>query len=200
MKKIKVAITGGIGSGKSLVSSYFENKGYPVIRADDVAKELMLNDESVKKKIIKIFGEQSYNGNKLNTKFLSEKIFINSENVAKINSIVHPSTIKKIEEVIQRHFQSTEIVFIESALVFEAKIQKNFDFIILVYSKKNIRMNRTMARDKSGEEEIGKRISFQIPDEKKKERVHFVIENNSTIEELKIRAEFILQLLKNLSS
>ncbi|MEW6702408.1 MAG: dephospho-CoA kinase [Bacteroidota bacterium] len=200
-QNLKIAITGGIGSGKSLVSNFVESCGYPVIKSDDIAKELMLKDESVKKNIIKAFGRESYNENGLNTKYLSQHVFCDppeAERIEKINSIVHPPTIKKIEELSNKFFETHKIVFIESALVYEAKIQKMFDFVVLIYSEERIRIQRAMERNKVSEEVIRKRMVFQIPDYKKKERAHFVIENNSTISELEKRTQFILNLLQSL--
>lgn len=197
-KNLKIAITGGIGSGKSLVSNFVKSRGYPVIKSDDIAKELMQKDESVKKKIIIEFGSESYNENGLNTKYLAEHVFCDRGKVEKINAIVHPSTIKKIEELSNLLFEKHKIVFVESALVYEAKIQKVFDFVVLIYSEEKIRIARAMERNKVSEEEIRKRMAFQIPDDKKKERAHFVIENNSTISELEKRTQFILNLLQSL--
>ena len=87
-KKLKIAITGGIGSGKSSVSKIIESLGFPVIKADDVAKELMLKNGSIKKKIIKLFGKESFTEKGINTKYLADNVFSNKEKVGKINSII----------------------------------------------------------------------------------------------------------------
>ena len=195
-KKLKIAITGGIGSGKSSVSKIVESLGFPVIKADDLAKELMLKDESIKKKIIITFGQESFTEKGINTKYLAENVFSKKEKVAKINSIIHPPTIKKIEEISKKLFEKHNLVFVESALVFEAKIQKLFDYVILIYADEEIRIARKMENDGMKEIDIEKRMSFQIPDEKKTDRAHFVIDNNSTKEELESRTKFVIELLK----
>jgi len=195
-KKLKIAITGGIGSGKSSVSKIVESLGFPVIKADDLAKELMLKDDSIKKKIIKTFGKESFTENGINTKYLADNIFINKEKVGKINSIIHPPTIKKIEEISQKLFEKHNLVFVESALVYEAKIQKLFNYVILIYAEEEIRISRKMENDTMKKIDIEKRMSFQIPDEKKTDRAHFVIDNNSTKEELESRTKFVVELLK----
>ena len=195
-KKLKIAITGGIGSGKSSVSKIVESLGFPVIKADDLAKELMLKDDSIKKKIIKTFGKESFTENGINTKYLADNIFINKEKVGKINSIIHPPTIKKIEEISQKLFEKHNLVFVESALVYEAKIQKLFNYVILIYAEEEIRISRKMENDTMKKIDIEKRMSFQIPDEKKTDRAHFVIDNNSTKEELESRTKFVIELLK----
>lgn len=195
-KNLKIAITGGIGSGKSLVTSYVEKLGYSVLKSDDIAKDLMQNDESIKKKIINEFGPPAYNGKILNAKYLAENVFTHPDKVLRINSIVHPPTTKKISELTIQLFAKHKIVFVESALIYEAKIQDLFDYVILIYSDEKTRISRVMEREKISHNDIEKRMAFQIPDEQKKELADFVIENNSSITELETRANFILNILK----
>ncbi len=200
MKKIKIAITGGIGSGKSLVSDYLEKKDFSVLRADLIAKELMAHDAEVKRLIIAEFGADSFIDDKLNTKFLAEKIFSNEENVLKINAIVHLPTMEKIDQLANDIFKSQNVVFIESALVFEANLEDYFDYILLVYAEEKIRIERVLRREQITEDQIRVRMQFQIPDEEKKEDADFVIDNSTTIEELYNRIEFILILMKQLTA
>lgn len=199
-KKLKIGITGGIGSGKSLVSDFIKENGYTVLLSDLIAKDLMRNDDKIKKQITKSFGDQSYVEGKLNTKYLAENVFVKKENVEKINSIVHPPTLNRIEKESNKILQKDNLVFVESALIYEAKFQKMFDHVILIYSERDLRIKRAMDRDKISNDEVEKRMQFQLPDEDKKERASFVIENNSTIEELKVRVKFILNLLTSLTS
>lgn len=194
--KLLIAITGGIGSGKSIVSSIIESQGYCVLKSDSIAKKIMLEDNEVKQEIIKYFGTQSYINNQLNTEYLSEKVFSSKENLEKINSIVHPKTIKKTLELAEKEFQKSKYVFVESALIYEAKIEKYFDYIILIYSDEQSRIRRVMERDKIPEDKIRQRMNFQIPDEKKKARADFVIENNHDLVELEKKVLFVLNLIK----
>ena len=197
MKKIKVAITGGIGSGKSQVTNIFSNAGYPVIKADDLAKEIMCSDHTIKEKIIEEFGSQAFNGDIPDTKYLSENVFSDAEKVEKINSIIHPVTIRKTEQEIRKLFKDFNIVFVESALVFEAKIRKMFNYIILVTAKENTRMKRIVLRDKTTEDKVLSRMKFQMDDEKKIQLCDFVIDNNGSIPELENKCKFVLQMLKS---
>lgn len=197
-KKLKIGITGGIGAGKSLVSRYFEDAGFPVIKSDEVAKELLINDESVKKQIINTFGKSSYSADGVNSKFLAEQIFSDPEKNQKMNSIVHPPTTDKIDVITKKLFEENNIVFVESALIYEAEIEDRFDYVILVYSGENTCIERVMGRGSISEDEIRSRMAFQIPPEKKREWADFVIENNSSKEDLKSRSSFILTILKSL--
>lgn len=194
----RIGITGGIGSGKSIVSGFIEEQGFKVLRSDLIAKELIAKDENLKKKVIKSFGAESIVEGKLNSKYLTEKIFSSQKNVDKINSIVHPPTLKRIEELIKIDWADSKIIFVESALIYEAKIQKMFDYNILVYSKPDLRIERVVKRDKVSVEDVLKRMKFQIDDEKKKGKADFVIENNSTITTLKNNTLFILGFINSL--
>ncbi|MFC2136090.1 dephospho-CoA kinase [Bacteroidota bacterium] len=198
-KKSKIAVTGGIGSGKSTVCDVFREKGYPVIVADDIAKEILVDDENVKKKIVEEFGKDSYDSAGLNRKYLAEKVFQNPENVEKINLIVHPPTIQKINNLAREKLLNSDMVFVESALIFEAKMWKEYNFTILVASEDENKIRRVVKRDNVDDDSIIKRLANQIPDKDKRNRVDFVIENNSSIDDLKRRSLFILSLIKNLT-
>ena len=200
MKKIKVAITGGIGAGKSLVTNYLGKNGYPIISADDLAKNLMQTNPSLKKKIIDEFGSKAYDGDVLNKKFLAVEVFSDQEKVEKINSIIHPVVIRKIEEECKKSFKDHDIVFIESALVFEAKIRKIFNYIILVTADEDTRIKRIMLRDDVTEEEVRARMQFQMDDEKKIQLSDFVFHNTGTLMQLEDKCKFVLHILKSLTA
>lgn len=197
-KNLSVAITGGIGSGKSLASDFIERQGFPIIRADILAKELMKNDPTLRKEIIKEFGVESFIDGKLNTEFLSKNVFNDQKKLKKINSIVHPVTIRKIQELVKSYFKNHKIVFVESALVFEAKIREEFDHVILICSDETIRIDRVVARDGATEKKVKSIISNQLPDEKKRKLADFVIDNNGTVEELYSKCQFILNVIQSL--
>lgn len=196
-KNLKIGITGGIGSGKSLVTAFLEKKGYPVLKSDQVAKDLMSSDEAIMRKIVNEFGANSYNGKVLNKSYLAENVFSDQEKVQRINSIVHPPTTRKIDELTKQLFAKHQLVFVESALIFEAEIQNRFDFVILVFSEEQARIARVLKRDKISQTDVEKRMAFQIPDNQKKELADFVIENNSSIPDLEKRVQFILTVIKS---
>jgi len=197
-KKLKIAVTGGIGTGKSLVCRFFESQGYYVINADLIAKNLMANDEKVKEKLIKAFGKNVFDKNGLNKKFISNLIFSDEKNLNKINSIVHPAAIKKITELAETELLLKDIVFVESALIFEAKRENLYDYILLVTSPLEKRIERIMNRDKISKEEILSRINAQMSDDEKKKKSHFIINNDSTEEELQKKAKLFLGIFEKL--
>ena len=89
-KKIKVAITGNIGSGKSTFTKFLFEAGYPVILADDISKEILAGDPEVRKEVINEFGAESFQGNKINKKYIADTIFSDPKKLKKINSIIKP--------------------------------------------------------------------------------------------------------------
>ena len=197
-KKLKVAVTGSIGSGKSLFCEYLQECKYNVISADDTAKEILSSNEIVKNKIIKTFGEESYLNGKLNRKFLAERVFSNPVSVEKINSIVHPETIKTIGNMMDKILAKEKIIFVEAALIYEANMEELFDYVVLITASEKIRKERKIKNNNFTEEEFTKRNLNQIKDEEKKKRADFVFENNEGIKELKQKADFLLNILEAL--
>lgn len=198
MKKLVIGITGGIGSGKTTVSDIFINNNYTVLKTDDIAKKIMNENSEVKQKITSQFGNECYDDGKLNTKHLAKKVFNHPANIGKLNKIVHPPTIQFIRTETKALLQNADIVFVESALIYEAKMQDLFDYILLITSHEDTRIKRVLKRDLETISEIKSRIINQIPEEQKRGRAHFVIENNSSIEDLKSRVIFFLGLFKSL--
>lgn len=194
-KKLVIGITGGIGAGKSIVSDLIEKSGFPVLRSDLIAKELMISDTSIKKNLADEFGEEIVKDGKLDTKLLAKFVFGNDASLQLINSIVHPPTLKFIDDEIKKLHKKFNIVFVESALIYEAEFEDMFDYIILVYSSEQTRIERVTSRDMVSVNDVKMRMKHQISDEKKKEIADFVIENNSDEIELKVKIEFILKIL-----
>ena len=197
-KKLKVGITGSIGSGKSTFSKFIADTGFKVINVDDISKELLVSDKLIKEKIIELFGKESYIGDEVNKKYLAEKVFSNSEQVARINSIVHPAVIKKTESLILQNLEDANIAFAEAALIYEADMENIFDFVILVTTNEKLRLDRKVRFDNYTKEQFLKRNENQIPDDEKKKRADFVIENSGSLEELKSKCGFIIKILQGL--
>jgi dephospho-CoA kinase len=197
-KKLKVGITGSIGSGKSTFSKFIADTGFKVINVDDISKELLASDKLIKEKIIELFGKESYIGDEVNKKYLAEKVFSNSEQVARINSIVHPAVIKKTESLILQNLEDANIAFAEAALIYEADMENIFDFVILVTTNEKLRLDRKVRFDNYTKEQFLKRNENQIPDDEKKKRADFVIENSGSLEELKSKCGFIIKILQGL--
>lgn len=173
---LRIGLTGGIGSGKSVVAKVFETLGIPVYYADDAAKRLMNTDKELKAAIIKNFGARSYTNGKLDRKYLATIVFNDKEKLALLNSLTHPVTIRDAAEWMSR--QSSPYIIKEAALLFESGADKNLDHIIGVDAPLPLRIKRVIARDGTSREEIMKRINRQMDEKEKMKRCDFVIVNN----------------------
>jgi dephospho-CoA kinase len=201
--KLKVvAITGGIGSGKTTVANHLAELGFPVINTDLLAKKLMNSDEKLKILLSNEFGPEIYLENgELNSKFLSKIVFgndsLSKKNLDKLNRIVHPAVIDLMMEEIEKFAnEGNELIFVESALIYEAGLDEGFDYIIVVDANESKRIKWTSEKLKLPESEIRIRNSEQISTDMKKNLADFVIENNGTISEMLASADFILDLVK----
>jgi len=199
---VLVGITGGIGSGKTTAANYIAQLGYPVIYTDSLAKFVMNNDEYVKSQLKNYFGSEIYNSNgEIVAEKLSSIVFdINSnndENLTRLNQIVHPPTIDLMMEEIEKLLEKGEkLIFVESALIYEAGLEDGFDYIIVIDADEEKRIERTATRLKLSSEEIRKRNSKQISTEYKRNMADFVIENNGDIEQMHKSIDFVLSLIK----
>ncbi|MCC6864947.1 MAG: dephospho-CoA kinase [Ignavibacteria bacterium] len=181
--KLKIGITGGIGSGKSLAASFFESKGYPVIYADKVAKELYNSDRTLLKLLVKEFGKGILdNKGKFNSINARKIIFLNRKNIKRVNSIVHPFVLKQIDEISAKI--NSNIVFIEAAIMFESGSYKKMDYVLLIFANKKTRIKRIMKRDKIKQSEVLKLMNLQMNEQEKLKRADFIIKNNGSSNEL----------------
>lgn len=193
-KKITIGITGSIGSGKSEFTKIAENSGFPVLRADDISNEFLANNPEVKKQVIKKFGKESYYNNIPNRKYLAEIVFNNPEKLRELEQILHPLVIKEIENKKKEIFRKHNILFVESALIYEADLENLFDFIVLITADREVRLKRKLSKGIT-EEDFIKREMNQIPDEEKRKRADFIFQNNTTIQELHSKFNLLLTLL-----
>jgi len=173
---ITVGITGGIGTGKSLVCRIINIMGYPVFYSDDEAKAILANDSAAIKEVTEIFGPLAYNEKGLDLKYISSQVFAQSELLDALNKIVHP----KVRSVFNtwRSKQVSRIVFNEAAILFETGAYKNNNYNVLVTSPLQLRKKRIKMRDQLSDEQIESRISKQWSDEKKIPLADFVIVND----------------------
>ena len=173
-----VGVTGGIGSGKSVVCQIFECLNVPVYYADDRAKWLMRNDAALIKGITETFGQESYRKEALNTRFLSKTAFSNKGQLDRLNALVHPAVAKDVKRWMDQN-QDRPLLIKEAALLFETGSYKELDCVITVAAEKEIRIRRVLARDpQRSREEIIQIMGNQMPQEEKIELADHVIGNN----------------------
>jgi dephospho-CoA kinase len=176
---LKAGLTGGIGSGKSIVCKVFSTLGIPVYQADIAAKKLYDTDSSLRDGVKSLFGEHVYwTDGTLNRKKLAGIIFSDSENLEKINRLVHPAVRRDFLEYVSRLPETTPYVIHEAAILYEAKMEDMFDAVINVWAPEKTRTERILARDATTENEIKQRISAQWPDKLKIELSDYNIIND----------------------
>ena len=178
MKPKLIGITGGIGAGKSTVSSICKHLGFKVYNSDQRAKEIVSEDSIIKKKLISFFGKNIYKNGVLNRKFLSDKIFNDKSSLQQINSIIHPAVKKDFNSWVINN-SNEKILFKESALLLESGAYKELDKIILIVSDKNLRVSRVLNRDQNrSKKEIESIIDKQIDEVEAIKYADIVIDNN----------------------
>lgn len=174
---IKIAVTGGIGSGKSYISHLLENMHIPVYNADNEAKRLTVSDAGIRGELIALLGEEVYKDGLLNKPLLASYLFSNPAHVLQINSIIHPRVRKDFTVWVERQ-EKCEIVGMESAILYEAGFQDTVDAVIMVYAPVELRIQRAMYRDGASEEQVRARIAAQMDDEEKRRRADFTVVND----------------------
>lgn len=172
-----VAITGGIGSGKTHLAKLFQNLGVPVFFADDQAKALMQNSASLRAKIIDVFGKMSYKNDELNRPYLANLVFNDKTKLAKLNEIVHPAVKAHFKNWLLK--QKSDYIIYENAILFETNSAVDFDYIICVTADLETRINRIIKRDGSTRQQALSRIENQMDDNERIKKSDLVVYNNS---------------------
>jgi dephospho-CoA kinase len=198
---IWIGVTGGIGSGKSLVCSEFARLNIPIFFADDVAKEIADKDDTVRSAIRLEFGDDLYDSdNKLKRKELATRVFGHSERVNSLNSIIHPVVFKRFsgwKDNTERVAPSPYGI-VEAALMFESGFHEMMDYILLVEAETQTRIQRVMLRDNVTESSVQHRIESQASPEILHELSDFILQNSGSADAVTGKVQFFHILFKNL--
>ncbi len=196
-----VGVTGGIGSGKSAVCAGFEKLGRTVLSADGLAREIMDRDPLTKQAVQRLLGSEAYTREgPLDRKFVASRVFGNALLRKQLDAIVHPAVFREIDHRISRLSpqQLHPYVIIEAALIYESGLDKQLDYVIVVHAEKEIRIRRVMNRDRCTREDVLHRMAAQMPDDDKKKRADFAIQNANDGAQLIDKVRFIDRLLKQI--
>ncbi len=177
----QIGITGGIGSGKSLVCKIFKVLGIPVYDADSRAKALYLEDHTLKDEVINLLGKESYHlDGRLNTVYISSKVFQDKILLDQLNALVHPLVKSDYTDWLSRQISSNpSYVLREAALLYEANTEKGLDGVIVVQAPESLRLARVLKRDpQRTEEEVKNIMAKQWPEDRKRALASFVIYND----------------------
>ena len=172
-----IGLTGGIGSGKSVVAKIFATIGIPVFNADEEAKRIMQTSPEIKAKLIEQFGDDIYNAHGLDKEKLAAIVFNDPFQLQLLNAIVHPVTIQAAKDWAAK--QTSPYVIKEAALIFESAAADGLFKVIGVTAPMSLRIQRVMQRDGVSKEQVEARMQHQISDTIKMRLCDFVIENNN---------------------
>ena len=195
---LRVGLTGGIGSGKSTASNFFELFGSFVINADEEAKKILSSNETVQHELISEFGTDIIDvSGEINKAKLAKVAFQDEDHQQRLNSVIHPYIYNSIDDYFNDVLKDGkfDIFIVDGALIFESGYDVHMDYIVVVTALLKNRMERALARQTLSREEILKRIDFQWPEEDKTSLADFVIHNDGTEAELN---DQIVELFKKL--
>lgn len=172
----KIGLTGGIGSGKSMVARCLEVSGYPVFYSDAVAKSLMENDPSMRLALVDLFGLEAFTDVGLNRPYLANCIFNDASSKERLEALVHPKVRETFNQWSEN--QKSALVFNEAAILFETGGEQHLDEVWLVVSPIELRLKRIATRDGQPEDRIRERMNNQWPDERKISLANHIIYND----------------------
>lgn len=196
-----IGLTGGIGTGKSTVSRKLRERGYPVIDLDVISREVIEYPEVIDELVRNFGNEILENQNNISGKKsisrnkLRQTVFKEEKKVSVLNSIMHPPIVKEMRRQIEELRKSYKTVFVEVQLLFEAKLEKEFDIIVLVYADKKTQLERVLKRDGRSEGEVQQIINAQIDMTEKRRVSNYIIENNGDSEMLDLEIEKFIKKL-----
>lgn len=173
---LKVGVTGGIGSGKSIVCQVFHAFGIPVFSADDAARQLMENDPDLIQRIQLLLGNEVYVQGKLDRAKVSSIVFKEPEKLQALNALVHPATIGYSKRWMGD--QSSPYVIKEAAIFFESGSDKEMDIMIGVFAPVELRIRRSMKRGNLSREQVKAIMAKQMDEDEKMSRCDHVITND----------------------
>lgn len=176
---IKMGITGGIGTGKSVVSDIFHLHGIPLYNADREAKKLNDSSPYIRAQLTLQIGEDLYTEDKLDRKKLASIIFHDSRKLAIVNSIIHPELARHFTEWCRQRECSYPMVILDAALLIEAGFYQFVDKVVMVQAPKELRIARVMQRDRSTRDEVEARMNSQLPEEEKIKYADYLICNDN---------------------
>ncbi|MGV8963980.1 MAG: dephospho-CoA kinase [Candidatus Saccharimonadaceae bacterium] len=174
---IKIGITGGIGSGKSIIASLFELHGIPVYNADKETKILNNTSTYIRNQLSQYFGKELYESGILNNKKFAEIIFSDPDKLRLANSIIHPEVLENFNNWCFQNSNNT-IIALEAAILFESNFNVYLDKVVTVYSPQDQRISQVALRDNVNTALVTKRIEHQMPEKEKINLSDYVIIND----------------------
>jgi dephospho-CoA kinase len=191
-----VGITGGAGSGKTSVASFFRDAGWTVVDVDQMAQTLILENRTIQDQLKAAFGTEYFQNEKLNRRELGRKVFSDPVLLKKLNAIVWPEMISQLKAHLDGLRKKKKDIAVDMAVLFEAGCQQLVDYVLLITASSETRKARLKSRSWTSEE-IEQRMAAQWADAVKMRQADWVIHNEGNLEELRAQTEiFILRIRK----
>ena len=195
-----IGLTGGIVGGKSTAASMFKDLGAKIVDVDKIGHSVILPHRPAWKKIIRLFGKDFLrNDLTIDRGKLGKIVFTNQILLKKLNEITHPEIIKVIKKEINlaknKTYNQEKILIIDAALIYEAKMDRLMDKIIVVYINEDVQTKRLIKRNDLSKEEALQRIKSQMPIKEKVKMADYVIDNSNSMDETKKQVEKIWKKL-----
>jgi dephospho-CoA kinase len=187
-----VGITGGIGSGKSLVCAEFARLGFSVLSADEIAKELSSTDQPLRKRLTRLLGAETYLADgSYNRPYVASRIFTDPSLKARVEEAIHP----RVERELARRLHALKklgqrVALVEAALIFEAGYDRWLSGVLVVEADEAVRVGRLRSRGGLSDDEIRRRMAGQMDPATKADRADYIIKNNGRPDELCARVQF----------
>ena len=185
---LRVALTGGIGTGKSTASKILNELGAFIFDADKEAKNILKNNETIQSELIAEFGTDIMSGDeKIDNNKLARIAFQDQDHQLRLNSIIHPYVFQEIDKNFDDVLEKSahDIFVVDAALIYESGADTHMDYVIVITALLKVRMERALQRETLTRDEILKRMDLQWPEEEKIALADFVIHNDSTEEEFR---------------
>ena len=193
-RRLKIAVTGSMGSGKSAVCAIIKKAGWPLISADEIVADLYDFDTYVKTRLAEFYGEEVIEDHKINRKILFSFMMKNDKEKKRVEALIHPLVEKKMLEYFAR--QDSDLLFAEIPLLYESHWQDKFDQVWVVVAEDHVRIERLTTKRNVSKEQALALMSHQVAQIKKMELADVVIDNNGTMDDL---SNIVNQLLNSVS-
>ncbi|NCC06941.1 MAG: dephospho-CoA kinase [Clostridia bacterium] len=192
-----VAVTGRSGSGKSSVANYYKRKGYTVLDGDEAARIITETGSPCLKQLAAAFGKDILDKKgSLRRKELANRAFLTQESAKKLTDITHPAIVQiLLSGAAAAQARGEKIVFVDGAVIVGAMFEKYCDDIIVVSANERVQLSRIMIRDNISKEAARERLSAQMSDDELRAAADYIIENNTTPQNLEKQAQGVLERL-----
>lgn len=191
---ITLGVTGGLASGKSTACRILQDKGAAVFDADQVAKKILFNSPDMWRKLENKFNSKISTKDGIDKKSLAQIAFSSKKNQQVLNNAIHPEVKERFREFVALQ-KNKNLVVADVALLFESNFEELLDHTLVIICDRKIRFERAQKRGNLTAQQIKKRMELQMPDNQKRKRASFVIENNGTIEELREKIDKLYKQL-----